>query len=207
MRIAPATVGTTGDVAYRKWILRAACSSSSRKSGWAMAIRARARSAMLRPWSSATPHSVTMVRACARVVTTPAPSRRNGCDPRDGSVRRGRGERDDGAALRCQRGAPHEVHLAADARVEARTDRVGDDLPGEVHLDRRVDGRHPAQLADDRGVVGVVDAAHLDHGVAVHEVVEARRPHHERGDHLVAVDLLRRAGQRARTPRGAGPRR
>ena len=36
-------------------------------------MSAAARSATLRPNSSATPHSVTMVRTCARVVTTPAP--------------------------------------------------------------------------------------------------------------------------------------
>ena len=47
----------------------------SRWSGWAMAMSAAARSRRLRPNSSATPHSVTIVRTWARVVTTPAPSR------------------------------------------------------------------------------------------------------------------------------------
>jgi hypothetical protein len=57
---------------------RASCSSSSRKRGSAIAISARARSGMLRPCISATPHSVTIVSTWARVVTTPAPWRRKG---------------------------------------------------------------------------------------------------------------------------------
>ena len=36
-------------------------------------------------------------------------------------------------------------------------DRVGDDLAGQVDLDRRVDRDHPAERADDVGVVGEVD--------------------------------------------------
>ena len=53
---------------------RASLVSRSRWSGWAIPIRAAARSRRLRPNSSATPHSVTTVRTWARVVTTPAPA-------------------------------------------------------------------------------------------------------------------------------------
>ena len=51
----------------------ASARSRSRCSGWAMPMSAAARSRRLRPNSSATPYSVTTVRACARDVTTPAP--------------------------------------------------------------------------------------------------------------------------------------
>lgn len=48
-------------------------------------------------------------------------------DARDALVGPG-GEREDGLALRVERGAAQEVHLPADARVDGGADRVGDDL-------------------------------------------------------------------------------
>ena len=69
-------------------------------------------------------------------------------------------------------------------------DRVRDDLAGQVDLDRRVDRDHPAERADDVGVVGEVDRPHLDHRVVVDEVVQPRRTHQERRDDLAAVALL-----------------
>ena len=70
------------------------------------------------------------------------------------------------------RGAADEVHLAADARVEQRAQRVGADLAGQVDLDGRVDGDHALVLGDDEGVVGVVGRVELDDRVVVDEVVE-----------------------------------
>jgi hypothetical protein len=70
---------------------------------------------------------------------------------------------------------------------------VGHDLPGEVDLDRRVDGGHPAERADDVGVVREVDLAHLDHRVVVDEVIQPLAAHQERRDDLAAVALLERA--------------
>ena len=96
-----------------------------------------------------------------------------------------------------ERGAADEVHLAADAAVDPVADRVGDDLAGQVDLDRRVDGGHPAERPDDVGVVGEVDRAHLDHRVVVDEVVQPPRAHHERGHDLAAVALLAGAGDDA----------
>ena len=76
------------------------------------------------------------------MVTTPDPGW-SSATIRDASTsERRRWEGDDGAAFRRERGATHEVDLAADAAVEAMPDRVGDDLAGEVDLDGRVDGRH-----------------------------------------------------------------
>ena len=71
------------------------------------------------------------------------------------------------------------------------------DLAGQVDLDRRVDRDHPAERADDVGVVGEVDRPHLDHRVVVDEVVQALRAHHERGHDLAAVALLARPGDHA----------
>ena len=96
-----------------------------------------------------------------------------------------RGQRDDRPALTGERGAADEVHLAADARVEPLADRIGDDLAGEVDLDRGVDGDHPLEGPDHVGVVGEVDRPHLDHRVVVDEVVQPLRAHDE-GRHDLA---------------------
>ena len=94
-------------------------------------------------------------------------------------------------------GSTDEVHLAADAGVEPMSDRVGDDLPRQVDLDRRVDRDHPAERADHVGVVREVDRPHLDHRVVMDEVVEALRAHDEGGHDLAAVALLARPGDDA----------
>ena len=46
-----------------------------------------------------------------------------------------RGQGDDGLAALRERRAADEVHLPADAGVLQVADRVGADLPGEVHLE------------------------------------------------------------------------
>jgi hypothetical protein len=60
-------------------------------------------------------------------------------DARDLAAVGGRGERDDRLAAARERRAADEVHLAADARVDAVADRVGAHLTGEVDLQRGVD--------------------------------------------------------------------
>ena len=93
-------------------------------------------------------------------------------DPRDGPVFRRRRQRDDGlAALRTRRPAD-EVDLTADAAVEQRSERVGTDLPGEIHLDGRVDRGHPVVLRDHERIVRVLGRVELDHRVVVDEVVQ-----------------------------------
>ena len=180
-----------------RWRRAASRRRSSRKSGWAIAISAWARSRRLCPNSSATPHSVTTVRTWARVVTTPAPSRRLATIRDAVPPAAVEGSAMIGPALRGERRAAHEVHLAADARVERVADRVGDDLAGQVDLDRGVDRDHPAERADDVGVVREVDRPHLDHRVVVDELVQAGRAHEERRDDLAAVALLGGAGDDA----------
>ena len=69
-------------------------------------------------------------------------------------------------------------------------DAVRHDLAGQVDLDGRVDRRHPAERADDVGVVGEIDLAHLDHRVVRDEVVEALGAHHEGGHDLAPVAFL-----------------
>ena len=161
-----------------------------------MLTSATARSRRLRPNSSATPHSVMTVRTCARVVTTPAPSRSDETI-RDAAAAGLRRQGDDRPALGREAGSADEVHLAPDPAVQPVADRVGDDLAGQVDLDRGVDGDHPAERADDVGVVGEVDRSHLDHRVVVDEVVQPPGPHHERGHDLAPVALLAGAGDHA----------
>ena len=180
-----------------RWSARASAARASRTSGWAIRISARARSRRLCPNSSATPHSVTTVRTCARVVTTPAPSCERGDDPRDRPPLAVDGRAMIARPSDASAGAPDEVHLAADPAVQPVTDRVGDDLAGQVDLDRRVDGDHPAERPDDVGVVGEVDRAHLDHRVVVDEVVQPLGAHQERGHDLAPVALLAGAGDDA----------
>ena len=98
--------------------------------------RARAASC---PCRLTAPYSVTTQCTWPRVVTTPAPGLQRGDDARHRAVRGRRRQRDDRLAARRERRAADEVHLPADAGVDAVADRVGADLAGEVDLERRVD--------------------------------------------------------------------
>ena len=104
------------------------------------------------------------------------------------------------------RGAADEVHLAAEARVDRAAHRVGADLAGEVHGDRRVDRHHLVVLRDHERVVDVVARVELDEGVVVEEVERPLRAEHERRDDLALVQRLGLAGDDARS-RTAPPRR
>lgn len=99
---------------------------------------------------------------------------------------------DDGfaATVEAFSGSSDEVDLSTEAGVHAGADRVGADLAGQVDLDARVDGGHFRVLADDFGVVDVVDLQHLDERVVVDEVVELLGAHEETADDSAAVDLL-----------------
>ena len=97
-----------------------------------------------------------------------------------------------------QGGAPDEVHLPANARVDAKADRVGTDLTGQVDLERRVDRHDLVVLADQRRVVGAVAGMELDERVVVHEVVEALGADDEARDDASGVDALAPVGDDAR---------
>ena len=146
--------------------------SRSRWSGWAMSMSADARSRRLRPNSSATPHSVTTVRTCARVVTTPAPCRERGSDPRDRPAGGRRWQGDDRAAISSQRRAADEVHLAADTAVDRVPIESATTWPVRSTSIAELMAVIAAERADDMGVVGEVDRSHLDHRVVVDEVVQ-----------------------------------
>ena len=67
-----------------------------------------------------------------------------------GAVFRGRRQGDDGFAALAHGRAADEIDLTADAAVEAITKRIGDDLPGQVHLDGAVDRDHVVVARDVR---------------------------------------------------------
>ena len=97
---------------------------------------------------------------------------------------------DDGLAAFGERSAVGEVDLAADTTIELRTEGVGADLAGDVHLEGGVDGADLRVLGDDVRVVGIADIHHGHHRVVIDEVIDLLRTHQERGDHLALVDLL-----------------
>ena len=102
----------------------------------------------------------------------------------------GRGEGDEALAAPGLACAAHEVDLAAGAGHVLGADRFRADLTEEVDLDGRVDGDHVVVLADDVGVVDVVDGQYLHCGVIVDKIVDPLRAVSKGGDGLVAVYLL-----------------
>ena len=83
-----------------------------------------------------------------------------------------------------------EVLVAADARVLASADRVGDDLAVDVDGERGVDRDHTPVAADHLGGVDDVDRQERDLVVAVEPVVEPLRAERERRDRDAVEDPL-----------------
>ena len=69
-------------------------------------------------------------------------------------------------------------------------DRFRADLAEEIDLNGRVYGDHIVVLADDVGVVDVVDGQYLHCGVIVDKIINSLRAVSKGGDGLVAVYLL-----------------
>ena len=106
---------------------------------------------------------------------------------------RGR-ERQNRSPVWGQRGPAHEIHLAPDSTVLNRSNRFGTHLPGQVHLQRAIDGHKPVESANDLWVVGVGNRVELDRGVIVKKVHQALRPHDKTGDYLAAIEGFAGAG-------------
>ncbi len=66
-----------------------------------------------------------------------------------------RRQRDDRHAALRARGAANEIELPAESAVGPRAQRIGAHLPGQIHLQRGVDGDHAIVLRDDEWIVGV----------------------------------------------------
>ena len=104
-----------------------------------------------------------------------------------------------------RRQTEHEARWAGSDEVDADGRRM--DRRGFVETRESLrwlairEGNEHAQhgtFRGDRGVVGVVNGAQLDHRVVIHEVIEALAAHQEGRDDLAAVDLLARPGDGAR---------
>src|SRR5205085_3188213 len=106
----------------------------------------------------------------------------------------GGGERQNRAAVWRQRGPTHEVYLPTDAAVLNRADRLGADLPCQIHLQSAVDRHKMVEPADDLGVVGVGNRVQLDRRIVIDEVHQALGTHDKTADHLAAIDGLAGAG-------------
>ena len=88
----------------------------------------------------------------------------------------GRGHGDDGLSTLAARRSVDEVHLAAEAAEDLRTDGVADHLTGDVDLDRGVHGHHLRHLGDYERVVREAHVADQHRGVVVHELVARHEP-------------------------------
>ena len=111
-------------------------------------------------------------------------------DARDLAAPAGGRQRDDRLAAAREGGAADEVHLPADARVDAMPERVGHHLARQVHLDGRVDGHHARIAPDDRRVVGAVTGVKFDREVVVHEVEQPAGADDEARRRTSGVHLL-----------------
>ena len=171
--------------------------SSARKSGWAIEIRASPRSRSVSPCRvDGAELGDDPMRVAARG-HDPGARPQAGHDARHRAARCGRRQRDDRLAAARARRAVHEIHLAADARVDRVPDRVGADLAGKVDLDCRIDRGHAVVLADDRDVIRAIAGMELDQRVVVDEVVEAAGAGDERGNRAPGMDSLEPIGDDA----------
>ena len=89
--------------------------------------------------------------------------------------------------MRSQGGPTHEIHLPSHPAILEGANRLGTDLPGQIHLQSAIDGHKMVELANDLRVVGVGHRVHLDHGIIINKVHQAARPHEKAGDHLAAI--------------------
>jgi len=56
----------------------------------------------------------------------------------------------------------HEIHLSAGAAELEMADHLGIDLSAQIDLQGGVDGDHVVMLADDAGIIHVVNGMHFD---------------------------------------------
>src|SRR5437867_11570066 len=87
--------------------------------------------------------------------------------------------------MRRQGSPTHEIHLPANPTILEGANRLGTDLPGQVHLQGAIDGHKMVELANDLGVVGVGNRVHRDHGIIIQKVHQAARPHDKTGNGLL----------------------
>jgi hypothetical protein len=112
---------------------------------------------------------------------------------------------DDGLATPRTVGGAHEVDLPAGPGVGPVTEALGATLPDQVHLQGAVDEVQVVVLAGQDWIIGHIDWMHLEHGVPVHVLVEPMRAKGERGEHLVAMEILALVGHDARLDEGEDP--
>jgi len=71
-------------------------------------------------------------------------------------------------ALRVEhRLLPGEIYLSAYPAVLPGADRLGADLPGQIHLQGTINGHHPVKLTDIVEIVGLADRTQLNDRVVI----------------------------------------
>ena len=107
---------------------------------------------------------------------------------------RGRRNRDDRLAAFGARRAAQEIHLPADAAVELVADGVGADLPGEIDLQRGIDGDHVVVAGDASGIVDIGGGVKFEDGIVVDKVKQLPGAESEAHDDLARLEVLALAG-------------
>lgn len=104
-------------------------------------------------------------------------------------LRRGRHSDNRLAPLRPRRPI-YKIDLSAKPGEYPRSDRVADDLSGEIDLNGGVNGDHLGHLRDDEGIVGESDVSDENGRIVVHEPVRLLGPHHEAGRRTPPIQRL-----------------
>ena len=92
--------------------------------------------------------------------------------------------------MRSVGGTLEKIYLPAHPAILGCANRLGTDLPGQIHLQGAIDGHHMVKLTNDLDIVGVADRTQLNHGIIIQKVHEAARPNDKAGDHLAPVKGL-----------------
>ena len=92
--------------------------------------------------------------------------------------------------MRSVGGTLEKIYLPAHSTILGGANRLGTDLPGQIHLQGAIDGHHMVKLTNDLDIVGVADRTQLNHGIIIQKVHQAARPNDKAGDHLAPVKGL-----------------
>ena len=95
------------------------------------------------------------------------------------------------APTEVARPAPDSKPADARAAVELGTDTIGAYLPGQIYLQRRVDGDHAPVLGNHKRVIHIIGWVQLDHCIIMCPLKQPPRPKQKPGNQLAAMQRFR----------------
>src|SRR5947199_8204888 len=92
--------------------------------------------------------------------------------------------------MRSVSGTLEKIYLPAHPAILGCANRLGTDLPGQIHLQGAIDGHHMVKLTNVLDIVGVAYRTQLNHGIIIQKVHQATRPDEKAAYNLAAAKAL-----------------